>query len=134
MSEENVAILRRAFTAALQGDPSAFRQLMEPDVGWDISAHPLPDVPNRGQGRDALIAGWATYLAGWNDYRGEITETIATGDHLVVVVHETARMLHTDVMLDRDLIHLWTLSDGRISFARVFRTTAEALEAAEMSD
>ena len=75
-----------------------------------------------------------TYLSGWTDYSAELKEVIDAGDQVVVVLHETASMRDTGVPLDRDLVQVWTVRDGRASFLRVFRTKVEALEAAGLSE
>ena len=135
MSQENVETVGRAMELWLRGDLDAWLELMDPDIGWDISTHPLPDVPNHGRGRDALMADMiVTYLSGWTDYSAKLKEVIDAGDQVVVVLHETARMRDTGVPLDRDLVQVWTVRDGRASFLRVFRTKAEALEAAGLSE
>ena len=135
MSRENVETVGRAMELWLRGDLDAWLELMDPDIGWDISTHPLPDVPNHGRGRDALMADMiVTYLSGWTDYSAELKEVIDAGDQVVVVMHETARMRDTGVPLDRDLVQVWTVRDGRASFLRVFRTKVEALEAAGLSE
>jgi hypothetical protein len=73
----------------------------------------------------------ATYMSGWNDYSAEVKELADAGpDQVVMVLHETAKMGGSGVALDRELVHLWTFRDGRGVFLRVFRTKAEALEAA----
>ena len=119
----------------LRGDLDAWLELMDPDIGGDISTHPLPDVPNHGRGRDALMADMiVTYLSGWTDHSAKLKEVIDAGDQVVVVLHETARMRDTGVPLDRDLVQVWTVRDGRASFLRVFRTKVEALEAAGLSE
>ncbi len=76
----------------------------------------------------------ATYLSGWVDYSAELEELVDAGDQVVLVLHETARMRDTGVALDRTLVHLWMLRDGRHAFLRVFRTKAEALEAAGIDE
>jgi uncharacterized protein len=135
MSQENVEILRSGYELWRRGEFDAWLETIGPDIGWDISAHPLPDVPNHGQGREALLTDmFATYLSGWNDYSSELKELIDAGDHVVAVVHETAKMRETDLALDRDLVQLWTMRGGRAIFLRVFRTRAEALEAAGLSE
>ena len=135
MSRENVETVGRAMELWLRGDLDAWLELMDPDIGWDISTHPLPDVPNHGRGRDALMADMiVTYLSGWTDYSAKLKEVIDAGDQVVVVLHETARMRDTGVPLDRDLVQVWTVRDGRASFLRVFRTKVEALEAAGLSE
>ena len=130
MSQENVELVKRSFELFLRGDPEAWIETLHPDVGWDISAHPLPDVPNHGRGRDAFTDMMATYLSGWIDYSAELRELVEAGDEVISVLHETASMGETGVTLDRDLVQLWAVRNGRVIFLRVFQSKAEALEAA----
>ena len=135
MSEENVEVVRRGAELWLSGDVDGWLKTIDPDVGWDISMHPLPDVPNCGQGRDALATDMlAVYMSGWTNYSVELKEMVDAGDHVVLVLHETAKMRDSGVPLDRDLVHVWTVRDGRATFLRVFRTKVEALEAVGLSD
>jgi hypothetical protein len=100
MSEENVEIMRRSFVVEPRRSRTLARDL-DPGIGWDISSHPLPDVPNRGRGREALTADmFATYLSGWNDYFAELKEVCDAGEHVIVVLHETATMRDTGVPLE----------------------------------
>jgi len=131
MSQENVDLIRRGTELWLRGDIEGWLETVDPDVEWDISTHPLPDVPNRGHGRDALITDMLrTYMSGWNDYSATIEEASEAGDQVILVLRETATMRNTGVSLERDLVQLWTVRDGRGVFLRVFRTKNEALEAA----
>ena len=136
MSQENVEVVGRSTELWLRGEYDAWIETIDPDVGWDISTHPLPDVPNRGRGREALMTDMlATYLSGWTDYSAEIKELVDPGsDQVIMVLHETAKMGGTGVVIDRDLVQLWTVRDGRGTFLRVFQTKAEALEAARLSE
>jgi len=134
MSEENVEVVRRSFEMFAAGDLEAWAESFDPDVGWDISTYPLPDVPNRGRGRDALMNDMmATYMSGWRNYSSELGELTDAGDEVVMVVHETAEMRGTGVAIDRDLIQVWKVRDGRLAFLRVFKTTEDAYEAAGLS-
>ncbi len=80
MSDENLEVVKRSFELFLRGDLEAWIEMLHPDVGWDISAHPLPDVPNHGRGRDAFTGMMATYLSGWTDYSAELKELGDAGD------------------------------------------------------
>ncbi len=134
MSQETVEVVRRSLELWLRGDV-AWLETIDPDIGWDISTHPLPDVPNHGRGREAFAKDMAaTYLSGWNDYSAELTEVVDAGEQVVVVLHEMAKMGETGVVIDRDLVHLWTVRNGRGNFLRVFHTKREALEAAGLSE
>ena len=135
MSEANVQIMRRSFDLWNRGDIEGWLETIDPAIGWDISTHPLPDVPNRGRGREALTTDmFATYLSGWNDYSAELKEVFEAGEHVILVLHETATMRDTGVPLERDLVQLWTVRGERAVFLRVFRTKDEALEAAGPSE
>ena len=73
MSEESVEVMRRSFDLWRSGEADAWLETLDPNIGWDISTHPLPDVPNRGRGRDAFVTNMmATYVSGWNDYSAEL--------------------------------------------------------------
>ena len=107
---------------------------IDPDIAWDISAHPLPDFPDRGSGRGAFVRHMADYFAGWTDYEATVQESIDVGDDVVLILHERARMRASDSILDRDLPVVWTVRNGRNVGFRVFKTRAEALEVARLSE
>ena len=98
-------------------------------IEWDISAHPLPDFPDRGRGRAELATHMREYFSGWNHYSSEITEVTAEGDEVYVLFRERATMRDTDVALDRDIVIAWTVRDGLMARFRVFKTLADALAA-----
>ena len=128
MSQENVELVKRSFELFLRGDLDAWIETLDPDIGWDISTHPLPDVPNHGRGRDAFATDMmATYLSGWMDYSAELKELVDAGDEVIASSTKRASMGGTGVALDRDLVQLWTVRDGRGVFLRVFQSKAEAL-------
>ena len=134
MSQENVETVKRSFELLRDGRIGAWIETLDPSIEWDISAHPLPDLTNIGSGRDALVGNLGAYFSGWNDYEPSIKELIDRGDEVVVIIHERARMRDSDMVLDRDLAHVWTVRDGHVARFRVFKTRAEALEAAGLSE
>jgi ketosteroid isomerase-like protein len=130
-----VELIRRGTESWLRGDFEGWLETIDPQVGWDVSTHPLPDVPNRGRGREAFLTDMlGTYMSGWNDYSAEIEEVSEAGEEVILVLREVATMRDTGVRLERDLVLLWAVSEGRGTFLRVFRTKAEAVEAAGASD
>jgi ketosteroid isomerase-like protein len=134
MSQENVELVRQGLEYWRAGRIGEWIQTLDPDFDWDISAHPLPDFPDRGTGRDAWARHMAEYLAGWNDYEATVEELIdAGGSDIVLILHERARMRASDVVLDRDLPMVWTVRGGHSVRIRVFKTRAQALEAAGLS-
>ena len=135
MSQENVDLIRRGTELWLRGNVEAWLETIDAGVGWDISTHPLPDVPNRGHGREALLTEMlGTYISGWNNYSAKIKEVSEAGEQVILVLHERATMRDTGVPLERDLVQLWSVRDGKAVFVRVFRSKNEALEAAGLSE
>ena len=129
MSQENVEVVRASFELWCDGRMGEWIATLDADIEWDISAHPLPDFPDRGRGRDAFVGHMGDYLSGWIAYEASGNELIDQGDDVVLIIHERARMPDSDMMLDRDLPTVWTLRDGRAVRLRVFKARAEALEA-----
>ena len=134
MSPENVEVVRRGFELFQNGQIDAWIETLDSELEWDISAHPLPDFPNTGSGRDAFVGHMATYVSGWNDYEVSISELIDRGDEVVVIQHERARMRGSELTLDRDLPVVLTVRDSRVGRFRVFKTPEQALEAAGLSE
>ena len=130
MSQENVEVLRRSFGYRDEGRFDDWIGSFDPDVEWDISAYPLPDFPDHGVGRDALLGHLGDYFAGWNDYESSISAVFDAGENVVVILRERARMRASDVIIERDLPQVWTIRDGRLCHFRVFKTRSEALRAA----
>ena len=134
MSQENIEIVRRSVELFRDGRIEAWVEMIDPHLEWDISAHPLPDFPNTGSGREAFAGRMGTYVSGWNDYESSIKELIDGGDDVVVIIHERARLRGSETVLERDLPQVITIRNGRGVRFRVFKTRAEALEAAGLRD
>ena len=134
MSQENVEVIRASFELWRNGRAGEWIGTLDADIEWDISAHPLPDFPDRGSGRDAFVGHMGNYLSGWTGYEASTKELIDRGDNVVVILHERARMPDSDMMLDRDLPTVWAVRDRRAVRFRVFKTRAEALEAVGLSE
>jgi ketosteroid isomerase-like protein len=129
MSRENVlavlGLLERLDREGIEAGAAA----LDPAIEWDISAHPLPDFPDRGSGRDAFMRHIGEYFAGWLEYESRPEEVLDAGEHVVVVLHERTRMRASDAVLERSLPQVWTVRDGACVCFRVFRDREQALEA-----
>lgn len=129
MSQENVELVLEGLALVQSEGIDAWAPRFAPEIEWDISAHPLPDFPNRGSGRAALAAHIANYFAGWIEYESSVEEAIDAGEDVVVVLHERARMRASDITLERRLPQVWTMRAGSCTRFRVFETKQQALEA-----
>ena len=127
-------MVRAGFERWCDGRMGEWIATLDGDIEWDISAHPLPDFPDRGRGRDAFVGHMGDYLSGWIAYEASAKELIDRGDDVVLIMHERARMPDSGMMLDRDLPTVWTVRDGRAVRLRVFKARAEALEAVGLQE
>ncbi len=133
MSQENVEVIGEAFAAWLRGD-DRWLEAMDPEIEWDVSSYPLPDLPEHGKGREDFARLLAEFRASWVDYTNATKELIDAGDQVVAVLHETIRARGSDVPLERDLAIIWTMRGRRAVRYRAYRTREEALEAAGLRE
>src|SRR5262245_41893400 len=137
MSQENLEIVRRAFERWQEGGGTADAvppEIFAEDVEWNLSAYPIVDLPTRGKGRDDLMDTWTQYFSGWRDYRPEAREFIDAGDDVIVLLHETASVAGSEITIERDVPHVWTLRDGLVVRWRVFEGLDDARRAVALSE
>ncbi|HEX9482156.1 MAG TPA: nuclear transport factor 2 family protein [Solirubrobacteraceae bacterium] len=129
MSEKNKQVVQRGFEARSAGRIFDWIETLDPNIEWDISAYPVEGFPERGSGRKEFVAYVTQYWSVWNDYSQDVKEMIDAGKDVVVVLHEHARLRHSDADLERDVATVWTIENGlRVRF-RAFGSRAEALRA-----
>ena len=135
MSQENVALARKAIDALNRADFDAFLAFLSPDVVWEA----LPGVPGVGErysGR-AEVRAWIEGL--WEVAEGvvhtEIEQITDLGeDRVFIAAVLTARGRGSGVPFD---MHTWwvvTFAEGLVTRREVFWTRDEALEAAGLSE
>ncbi|HEX2126390.1 MAG TPA: nuclear transport factor 2 family protein [Thermoleophilaceae bacterium] len=129
MSDGAREFVIEAFAVWIAGRIREFAALLDPEVAWDLTAHPLPDVPDTGSGRDALLHHLRHYGEGWSDYEATLADAQAIGDDVVCVVRERVSMGGTATVLDRDLVLVWTVAGERLTCLRAFKTREDALAA-----
>jgi ketosteroid isomerase-like protein len=130
MSEENVEVVRKAYEAWGKGDPGPVLDALDEEMEWDWTSYPLPDVAERGKGRDNYLRFVADFSASWAKHEITVTDIVDSDEHVVVPIHERMQASGGDLLLERDIAHVCTMRDGRIALVRAYRTKAEALEAA----
>jgi ketosteroid isomerase-like protein len=111
------------------GDPG-FTERLHPEIEWDFTAYPLPDVVDRGQGLESFVRFLAEYVESWAEYEAHATEVDAVGDRVLVVLHERIRASDSNVPLERDIFHVWTFRDRMPAGIGSFRTREDALQSA----
>ena len=131
MSQENVEIVRAAFEAWMRGDLDAMLANADPDIEWYV----LPDAPDPGphRGRNVVLermAVWRDMLA----LRGEVFEYIDAGEYVIMPLRMRGRPPGSDADVVLDEVYVSKFLDGKIVELREYRTKAEALEAAGLSE
>jgi ketosteroid isomerase-like protein len=132
MSQENVDLVRRQYEALERLDIDAMVGFLTDDFEFDISAHPLPDFPNRGRGIDHVKRFFGTYLSGFTDYKVEVPDISDAGDKVIAALHDTASL--GAAVVERDFAHVWTFRDGVPVRLQAFKTMEEALEVARLRE
>jgi ketosteroid isomerase-like protein len=128
MPQEAVELIRTAVEAWRRGD-EAWAAPVAVEVEWENAAYPATG-PRHGRGREAFLAFMNEYQATWRPYEATIEELVELSDTVLVVLRETVRRSGRGPLIERDTAQLWTVNDGRIVRYRVYRTKADAMEAA----
>jgi len=133
MSGENIEIVRRMFTAFVEGDYERLVDLFDPQIEYDVSRTSPESRVARGHEEIAeVIEQW---LATWEDHRLEIVELIdAEDERVVALMREYGKVKGSDAWVEHQVGVLFTLRDGRITRYVEYRDKAGALEAAGLPE
>jgi ketosteroid isomerase-like protein len=130
VSGEDVELIRRVHEAWIAGDREAALAGIDPDIEW-VEPPDSPDwtIYRGAEGIEASMAEWAD---SFEDFGFEVKEIRGVGEGLVLVcVHQHGRARGSTVPIEATLFHLWTIRDGRAVRAEMFRSEADALQAAK---
>jgi ketosteroid isomerase-like protein len=141
MSEENVEVVRRAyesFQAGLErGDPGAPFDLglLADDSEWIIETD-APIVGRRvWRGREGFLEFMRTWTEQFDDWSFQVERLVDVGDDRVVALtHQSATGRESGVPVELNVGEVWEFEEGRLVRVRNYRSQAEALEAARLSE
>ena len=139
MSQENLERLRAAIED-LRGDTSeldweatlagAWVELWDPDIEWDASTHPVPDLAGVYKGIQPTLGWWREWLAAWEAVQVEY-ELVDAGDRVVGLFYQRMRGHHTGIdVASGNYAMVFTFRDGLIVHAKFYVRRSDALEAA----
>jgi ketosteroid isomerase-like protein len=135
MSQENVEVVRRGIDVINEGKLEAVFEFIDefadPDFEMRTAGH-LPDV-GRGRGREAAKALWTEIMETF-EWQFEADEFIDAGDAVIVVARQIARGRESGVEVTNRLVMVFGFRDGMVTSVDAYRTRAEALEAAGLSE
>ena len=130
MSQENVAVVQRAFVAWNKGDFDALAADSAPDVVWNLSR--VDDWPEQGtySGLLELRAFWDLWLGTWGDHHLELLALVAKDDKVFCRYRQTATGKASQASVEVENGQVITFRDGKVIRTDVYSDPAEAAQAA----
>ena len=129
MSEENVEIVRRAFTAFERGDVTAWLQEMDPD----LVLHVEQGAAGVYRGHEGAIKCFVDWTEDIDDFKSVAEEFLDNGDYVVVRARQTGSGKSSGVPVEGVFWFVCQMREGKIVRIHVLATEQEALEAAGLS-
>jgi ketosteroid isomerase-like protein len=134
MSEENVAIVRRAFDAYVGGDIDAVLRLCAEDIVV-TQAPEVPGVSPQQHGHDGVLDAFRIWPEQWDDFEIEIQRVVADpGDYVVVATRQSGRGKQSGVEVEADFTFVFTIASRKIREWRIFAHESQALAAIGLAD
>ena len=132
MSQANVEIVRRGFTATIEEDWDTALGTLDPDA--EIHDFDVPDagVEHGHDGYFAWLEGWS---ASWETWRVEDVEIRAAGgDQVVALFRMIAKGRSSGIEVDRLDAITYRIRDGKIVRMEYYNDQEQALEAVGLSE
>src|SRR5215216_2670315 len=114
MPQENVEIIREAFTAFEQGDIEAVLRSFDEDVVITQPAE-VPGIDPQQRGRRGVLEAFAIWPEQWDDFGIEVLGvTAAPADKVMANVRTLGRGKQSGVEVDMEFSFVFTLRDEKI--------------------
>jgi ketosteroid isomerase-like protein len=130
MSEANIALVKSLYDAFGRGEINKIVDFVSPDTSWEIV----------GRRTDFPTFGKFTGQAGVQEFFGAVGQHLdfrrftpkefhSADDRVFVLGHYAMTIKATGRAIDSDWIHVFTITDGKVTGFREFTDTAQALGA-----
>jgi uncharacterized protein len=130
MSEENVAVVRRAFDAYTRGDIDGVLRLCADNI-LITQPQEVPGVAPQQRGHQGVLEAFGIWPEQWDDFRVEIKQVLADpGDSVVVTTRQTGRGKQSGVEVEAEFTFVFAIRDKQIAEWRIFVHESEGLAAA----
>jgi len=133
MSEESVAIARRAYEAFNRGDLQAMVADLAPNFEYATTGA-IPGMTGVYRGAEGILGFLEWMRSEFERPRIEVHELVDAGDQVVAAVTLRGRGKQSGVEASWDVWHAWTMEDGKVVHGQAFTSREEALEAAGLSE
>lgn len=109
-AQDNGELVRSGYEAFSKGDIETIAKIFDADIRWNISGHNQISGTYNGQDDTFAFFGRLMELTD-NTFAVEIHDLLATDDHVVVLVKESAT--RNGKSLEADDVHVWHLANGK---------------------
>jgi hypothetical protein len=140
MSRENVELFRTQIEGFLAAgdlgreDRLKLMDLYHPEIEWDASEVPVPDIAGVYRGSDSVLGFWRQWLAAWESLEFEY-ELVDAGDRVVMLVDHRMRGRSTGIEVPfGKYAQVATFRDGLMVHWQFYLSQSEALEAVGLSE
>jgi uncharacterized protein len=133
MSEESVAIARRAYEAFNRGDLQAMVADLAPNFEYATTGA-IPGMIGVYRGVEGILGFLEWMRSEFERPRIEVHELVDAGDQVVAAVMLRGRGKQSGVEVSWDVWHVWTMEHGKVVHGQAFTSRKEALEAAGLSE
>ena len=126
MESDTVKQLRDGYDAFNRGDLETVLRNFDPDFeGHDREE--IPD-PRHTEGLDGALEAMANMVEMFDEYEIVPVEFVEGEDHVVVVAQQRGRGRASGVEVEDEIVHVWTVNEGKVSELRAFSAKQDALE------
>jgi SnoaL-like domain len=142
MSQENVERFRDAVEEFRAGSEQSGWEgffaksaaILDPAVEWDATDVIVPDLRGVYRGKDAVERWWREWVAAWDTVESDY-EMLDAGDRVVLLLDQRLRGRSTGIeVATGEYAQVATFKNGPITHWKLYRSHAEALEAAGLSE
>ena len=127
MSRENIELVL-----------AGYERLSRGDFAWlddDFELVTSPENPDAGSYRGEDARRWlATWAAAFEEHTIEATELIDLDDKVVAGITQRVRLHQSDTMFEEHWWQVGTFRDGTLKRVETYRSRAEALNAAGLTE
>jgi ketosteroid isomerase-like protein len=131
MSEENVEIVRRAYSGGVLNAWAT--EILHPEVEL-LGAVGGMEEGTVTRGREAVTQALDVDFEIWAERRMELKRAIDAGDQVVALVREYRRGKGSGVTVEADVALVYGFRKGKVVRIEPYMSQAEALEAAGLSE
>ena len=128
----NVTLIKQLYDSMSKGDLNALLELVTDDVEFVVPGPPEIGAAGTWRGPGGVRECFARLREAQENQRIDIREFVAEGDHVVVLLHVAAKARATGRSFESDIIHFFTIRNGRITRLLDFFDTAALVEASRV--